>query len=529
MKQKNVPKCIREGIFCLMTGALVFAGSTMTVQAEEATEMTGTTGTTGTTGPDPNSSSSSGTDADQVAADLTDHDTTADYGELDASQSTAPVTQDYGQYDQTTYTEVYNETIPNAPTTTSTTTVEYSETNYHVEDPNYYQEIDVQTKEVVNGPTAEATQVDQNNNPVLGPDGNPITANVNNYTETSGYYDSLSDPDNTADPYYENNTTTTTVVTTDDKAVAEATEAALEQEMAQNGGTAGTDSQSNDTNTATETDSNGHVTKMTIITLSDIEITDTFINYTDENGNTTKLDANNLGINEGDTFEVKIEKADKVDEQGQPVLDEKGNAVKEDQYTVTKIDANGDKQDYTSGSLFELIKQACGSSDVKKTYHITEDVTVDGENNYTVTRKVDGTGKETETIVDKNNKPVDVNGILGQTILGNTNAAVTFYLEGTGEGTGKTAVVVDGTDTYHVSKSVNAAGVETVTVTGDVYGTVDPVKDKDLYDAILGNTTVAVTYHLAGHEDVVVTGTNTYKVTKSVDASGTETVTSVTD
>ena len=34
MKTKNVPKCIREGIFCLMTGALVFAGSSLTANAE---------------------------------------------------------------------------------------------------------------------------------------------------------------------------------------------------------------------------------------------------------------------------------------------------------------------------------------------------------------------------------------------------------------------------------------------------------------------------------------------------------------
>ena len=35
MKSKNIPKCIREGIFCMMTGAMVFAGSTMVVEAEE--------------------------------------------------------------------------------------------------------------------------------------------------------------------------------------------------------------------------------------------------------------------------------------------------------------------------------------------------------------------------------------------------------------------------------------------------------------------------------------------------------------
>ena len=35
MKSKNVPKCIREGIFCLMTGALVFAGNSMNIQAAE--------------------------------------------------------------------------------------------------------------------------------------------------------------------------------------------------------------------------------------------------------------------------------------------------------------------------------------------------------------------------------------------------------------------------------------------------------------------------------------------------------------
>ena len=35
MKNKNVPKCIREGIFCLMTGAMVFMGSGLDAHAAE--------------------------------------------------------------------------------------------------------------------------------------------------------------------------------------------------------------------------------------------------------------------------------------------------------------------------------------------------------------------------------------------------------------------------------------------------------------------------------------------------------------
>ena len=35
MKNKNVPKCIREGIFCLMTGAMVFMGSGLEAHAAE--------------------------------------------------------------------------------------------------------------------------------------------------------------------------------------------------------------------------------------------------------------------------------------------------------------------------------------------------------------------------------------------------------------------------------------------------------------------------------------------------------------
>lgn len=35
MTTKNVPKCIREGIFCMMTGAMVFAAGSIDAQAAE--------------------------------------------------------------------------------------------------------------------------------------------------------------------------------------------------------------------------------------------------------------------------------------------------------------------------------------------------------------------------------------------------------------------------------------------------------------------------------------------------------------
>ncbi|MCR4595991.1 MAG: hypothetical protein K5673_04325, partial [Lachnospiraceae bacterium] len=283
MKSKNIPKCIREGIFCMMTGAMVFAGSTMVVEAEE-NETSMDAGTPETTGPDTagneNSSNGGDTDASAAAAIATDEN----YGDVQGTQDIPDVVTPYSTTSEsvTTYTEV----IDDATNTTSETTVDYKETTYDVTNTDYYEAkpTDGFQQSVADGDVTEkyAVVLDANGNVQLDADGNPVKVPVSSIPsmniDEGGYFYFIEDGDDNPDPYYTNETTTETTVTTDSKEVAEAIKTDIEKEMADQNGVDGTDADGNPTNTVTETDARFGTTKKTItLSVSDI-VTTSYIN-----------------------------------------------------------------------------------------------------------------------------------------------------------------------------------------------------------------------------------------------------------
>lgn len=130
MKTRNIPKCIREGLFCFMTGAMVFAGSAITAQAEEGDAL-----------PQDNDISSDinnshDDEVENTAASITDEAgdaTDGDYGDPVGEPSVETESGDY--YETVTTTIEYEESGTDYESTTTVTT---ETTTYDVENPEYF-------------------------------------------------------------------------------------------------------------------------------------------------------------------------------------------------------------------------------------------------------------------------------------------------------------------------------------------------------------------------------------------------------
>ncbi|MCR5595063.1 MAG: choice-of-anchor A family protein, partial [Lachnospiraceae bacterium] len=172
--------------------------------------------------------------------------------------------------------------------------------------------------------------------------------------------------------------------------------------------------------------------------------------------------------------------------------------------TVTSVtDKDGNE---VEGALRQSI---IDNTTVAVTYHLAghEDVVVTGTNTYKVTKSVDKDGKETVTIKDKDNKPVDKNSELGKAILAQTESQMTYTLEGS------TQVVTKG-GTYSVKVEVSTTGVKTIHIT-DKDGV--EVTDTDIRTEILNKTDVErkVKFTLSDGTDVG-NQQKTYEVTQKV-------------
>ncbi|MBQ8947073.1 MAG: hypothetical protein IJ058_09705, partial [Lachnospiraceae bacterium] len=457
MKSKNIPKCIREGIFCFMTGAFVFAGSAITAQAAE--------GDGGADLPQENDISrdlDNGTDsvaedaADQVVNQATDDN----YGEQTSGESYTETNSegDVTQTDVATYQETGDNNTFTSETTVTTETTEYNTDNFNkVEDSS-------QSTVVKNGPAEEATLVDSKGNPIKDSKGNEITSTVTNYTETTtqGHYE---DPDNagTWAPYEESTTTQETTVTTDNRDVAEGIKAGIEAEIV-NGGE------------STVKDNKGNVIHATTVSVSDISVAAS-IDGTDVTG---------MGVNEGDSFKV--------------------TTASDGTITITKTDAAGKSTTVEADSdLYKIVNKA--SEGKEKTYYIEGSETeVDGNHTYTVTKNVDESGNETVSVTDENGNEITSDQIRA-TVLNNTNATINYVVTGTNVG-------VDGTHTYTVSKNVSSSGKETTVIKDEKGNIID--NSSDVGKAILANTNVTLKYVINGTTQEV-DGEHTYTVTVVAD------------
>ncbi|MBQ9333149.1 MAG: hypothetical protein IJS12_02330, partial [Lachnospiraceae bacterium] len=383
MKSKNIPKCIREGIFCMMTGAMVFAGSTMVAEAaENETSMD-------TTGPDP----------EQVADNATD----LDYGVEENKEVKPEVQTDYSTTSETITT--YTEDLDASTGTSSETVVTYTETTYDVTNGDYCEmrPTDDFAESVASGEVTEpyAVRLDADGNIQYDANGEVVKVPVSQIPSMNideGGYFYFKDGDNDPDPYYTNETTTETTVTTDSKEVAEAIKADIEQEMADQkanqNGVDGQDANGDPSNTVTETDSRFNTTKKVItLSVSDIETT-AYINTTDADGNVTgKTDVTQYGVTENDSFTVTTS-AD-----GQTVTVTK---------TTTTTDSEGNKvttETEVTGDLYDIIVGAAQNK--AKTYYLdttTGKIQTDGNNSYEVVKEVAEDGTVTTTVTKTTTK-----------------------------------------------------------------------------------------------------------------------------
>ncbi|SCY32054.1 hypothetical protein SAMN02910292_01446, partial [Lachnospiraceae bacterium XBB2008] len=419
MKSKNIPKCIREGIFCMMTGALVFAGSTMTVQAAGEGNAVETTAPepTGTTGPDPEANNgeqpatpavtvtpvaNGGTDAEiqQIVVNTVDDNFGAQVSTI-TDASGAIITN-------------FHEDVDPATETSSETTTTFESTD---RDPSTLVETEV-------GTYTEGNQ----------------TVHYGVYTDGTS-----SEPV----PIHEETTTSTTEVTTNSKEVAEQTE----QYFSDNETEPGT-GKIVETTTQEQSYLGGRIviqstTTTTLELVHGVEVASANLDGK-PCADLAKFEGEGDGqVLNGDQFTVIVQ--DKLDGEGNYVLNEDGSKATETILVQTGT-RNGQpyerKYDETTShkELFDLITGAAEAKSVIK-------------ESATIHRTVDADGKEvttiTRTYTDENGKlqTVTTSYEKGQTMSKEDEAAFKKTP------ISKTTYVLAGTDVEIEASELDDAGL----------------------------------------------------------------------
>lgn len=390
MKTKNIPKCIREGLFCFMTGAMVFAGSAITAQAEEGDAL-----------PQDNDISSDinnshDDEVENTAASITDEAgdaTDGDYGDPVGEPSVETESGDY--YETVTTTTEYEESGTDYESTTTVTT---ETTTYDVENPEYFnKEVDnTDITDVEKGTPKEAVLVDETGTPVLDSEGNEQTDIVSTYTETTttGHYESKDAPGEWA-PYEESVTTSTTTVTTDSKELADQIVANITAE------------QTRGPQTSIVTDAKGNVIESKTVSVS--KITETV--------NAFGQDVTGMGVSDGDVFVVK---SDGTITQNGKVLDSNDKL-----YEIVKVASEGEgveKETTYSINVGDKTYKDVKQGDAE--FYDGLNVTYDG-NGYTFTKDgesvtVDQTNDYVKTLMENAKKDAKTTQSYSITVDGNT-------------------------------------------------------------------------------------------------------------
>ncbi len=487
MRQKNVPQCIREGIFCLMTGAMVFAGSSMTVHAAEEApadlpEQDGVSTDVNTEAD--NAVQDAADAATQSASDVADTATDNNYG----TEQSSTTTEDTGAYYETqTTTTTYEETGTDFTSTTEVTT---TDTQYDVENSEYYNKVkdgETAPHNVKSDEAQEATLVDKNGNPILDKDGNEQTAKVKEYKESTeyGHYETKDNTDGSWAPKEESISTQETTVTTDSRDVAEAIQANINYEKDHGG-------------SSEIRDTHNNVISATTVSVSDIT-SKVSIQGTDLEG---------MGVVEGDSFKIKT--------------DSDGNI------TIQKVNGDVTTDIDESSELYNIVKKA--AKDADKSFYINGTETqVDGQNTYNVEKVVNEDGTTTTNVYKNGTKIEDTDSEEYKTVIDKTDTSdVSYVIAGTTSGTPTSIKASDLTDVkdlagtkFNVSYS-NVNGKETTTVTYVDDNGVTQTLTGDLADTIAENAlkgakvTTTVTYSLDGEDITSLAFTGIENVTFNV-------------